>query len=534
MKNHISFPYMLALWVLIFPLISFLILTDDFRESEYSARVGWLILLTSFAYVFRRKWLYLLLLIPFFISGLVDLFYTSTFQQQFESPLFRVLADTDFHEASEFLNNYLGAFNASIILLYVLGFIYLGTKTKMFRVETFKSKLLISAGLLMLIVAVQQTLFYERFKDVIPGAIGQSIDGYAKYLKLQDEMSMRPQLLANFNGKLSLQSDKPQTYVVVIGESAVRKHHSLFGYQRQTNPLLEKIRDDLILFDDVLSPFAITYLSLSHTLSQQRVGQAKPFTESLSSVGVAKKAGFKTWWISTQASYEGTTLSLSLVADESVYLTDKEKLDAAVIDKIKVALADESKHKVIFVHIRGSHMTYSKRYPESFDYFKDDQGIDIYTQSPSKKQIEITNAYDNSIRFTDSILYQIIDLLDNNSKARSAMAGLVYFSDHGEEVYDYKDFIGHELKRTTPVMFEIPFLVWANTYYKDVFNDKYLSMKQNKGLPFLNDDFFDFGLCFMGIESELANEASSPCENKYLPKQRIVGGKRYINGKLEN
>ncbi len=533
MTHHLSKPYILTLWVLLFPLLSFLLLTDDFRESEFSARLGWILLLTAFAYVVRARWLFLLILLPFVISGIIDLFYTSTFQQQFESPLFKVLHDTDLNESYEFLENYLGAFNAAILVVYLLGFVYLGSKTRMFAPESLKSKLLVSAGALMLVVAVQQMTFYERFKDVVPGALGQIADGYNKHLQLNLELSQRPELLAAYQEPVTTESERPQAYIVVIGESAARKHHNLFGYQRNTNPELTQIKDELILFDDVLSPFAVTYLSLSYTLSEKNINNEIEFSQALSLVGLSKKAGFKTWWISSQPRYEGTTLSLSTVADEAIYVNDNEKKDAAVLAKVERALADKSLKKVIFVHIRGSHMTYSKRYPVEYDVFQDSSNVHIYTDSPSAKQVEVVNAYDNSILFTDHVLSQVIHNLKKAAQESQSVAGLVYFADHGEEVYDYKNFIGHELKRVTPVMFEIPFLVWSNSAYQAEFADKYAAMQQNKHAPFLNDDFFDFGLCFMGIKSNLSARSSSPCEIDYTPKKRLVAGKVYENGSLK-
>ncbi len=531
MRRHLSFPYLTALWVLLFPLVAFLLMVDDYRESEVSARIGWLLLLVAFSYVVRIKWFYLLILLPFVISGIIDLFYSSTFSQQFEAPLFRVLTDTDVQESTEFLSNYLSPFNVGILLIYIAGFIYLGSKAALFAPESFKSKLLVSVGVLMMVVAVQQIWFYERFKDVLPGALGQVVDGYKKYQTLQEESLKRPELLAKYDVPVLKRSDEPQTYIVVIGESASRKHHSLFGYQRKTNPELEAIKNELILFNDVVSPYAVTYLSLSYTLTQKRINNDLEFTQALSSVGLAKKAGFKTWWISTQPKFEGTTFSLSTVADETVYLNDGSLKDAAVFAEVEKALQDKSKHKVIFVHIRGSHMTYEKRYPQNFERFKTQDGLKLYTDSPTGEQVDVSNAYDNSILYTDYVVAEIIDLIKQYSA--TTITGLTYFADHGEEVYDYKDFIGHELKRVTPVMFEIPFVVWTNKAYQQSFSEQYNAMLDQHNVPFLNDDFFDFGLCFMGIETGLAKEARSPCEINYQPKERWVAGRHYKDGRFE-
>ena len=513
-----------------YPLFVFFVYADDIRGSEINSRLGWFFLLIALSYVIRNKTLFGVLLAPFFIAGIVDLFYTSTFQNLFEANLVRVLTDTDSSESYEFLSVYINWLNLTIITLYFIVFVYLIRVLRLLPPVKLKEKIVIVLGSIMFVVAVQQIMFHERFKDVLPGSFGQITDGLNKYFVVKREMENRPILLSEYTENVSLQkSESPQTYIVVIGESAVRDHHSLYGYPRQTNPMLEKLKDELVLFDDVISPYAVTYLSLSHILTQMNLENGMKFTDSLSLVGLAGKAGFKTWWLSNQPPYEGTTLSLSLVADEVKYVIDSGKTDSDLLPEIKKALVDEAKHKVIFVHLRGSHMTYEKRYPADYDYFVDSSGIKIYTDKPTEKQIKVVNAYDNSIRYSDAVVSEIID----NLKKEEKVAGLVYFSDHGEEVYDYKDFIGHELKRVTPEMFEIPFFVWKSKSYSNNFPVKVESMITNKSKPILADDFFHFGLCFMGIKTSLYQPKLSSCDNRFAPKTRKVAGYTYEDGQLK-
>lgn len=500
-------PGHLTVWVLVFPLIILLIYSDGFREADIYSRIGWYFLLLSLAYLTCNKVIYLLLLLPFFLAGMLDLMYTLTFSQQFESPVFRVIADTNQEEASEFLSNYFNLLSFAALILYSLVLFFLARKMELARPHSRKAKILVVIGLLMLVMAVRQLVYYERYRDILPGALGQVVDGAVRYAQVEEEMLRRPQLLAAFPGKVTrLETERPKVFVVVIGESAARKHHSLYGYHRDTNPQLRQIQNELLVFDQVTSPYAVTYLSLSQTLSQATRENGMGFSESLSLVGLAKKAGYQTWWISSQSKFEGTTLSLSAVADHSVFLTG---YDGDLLPFVKQALESSHEDKVIFVHIRGSHMIYSRRYPVDFDFFKAADDIQLYTKTPSQEQIEVANAYDNSIRYTDYFLNEVIGLL----RPLESINGLVYFADHGEEVYDYENFIGHELKRTTPVMFEIPFLVWLDDAYKESFGEKYRNMVANRQQPFLNENFFDFGLCVLGIDVDLNTRTVTPCDS---------------------
>ena len=54
----------------------------------------------------------------------------------------------------------------------------------------------------------------------------------------------------------------PRTYVFIVGESANRNHLSLYGYKRNTTPKLEAMRDELVVFEDVISPDTHTIPSL--------------------------------------------------------------------------------------------------------------------------------------------------------------------------------------------------------------------------------------------------------------------------------
>ena len=58
----------------------------------------------------------------------------------------------------------------------------------------------------------------------------------------------------------------PRTYVFIVGESANRNHFSLYGYKRNTTPRLEAMRDELVIFDDVISPDTHTIPSLRKVL----------------------------------------------------------------------------------------------------------------------------------------------------------------------------------------------------------------------------------------------------------------------------
>ena len=79
----------------------------------------------------------------------------------------------------------------------------------------------------------------------------------------------------------------------------------------------------------------------------------------------------------------------------------------------------------------------------------------------TQQERQVVADYDNATRYND----QVVDAILARFTDRDAIA--VYLSDHGEEVYDYRDFFcrSHDLPLTPEVckyQFEIPFMIWMS------------------------------------------------------------------------
>ena len=121
-------------------------------------------------------------------------------------------------------------------------------------------------------------------------------------------------------------------------------------------------------------------------------------------------------------------------------------------------------HNLIIFHLNGQHRAYKAQYPQEPDNIvfsaKDIKNPAPYLDEDKRQKIA---EYANATRYNDKVIKQIIDLV------RETNAILVYFSDHGEEVYDYRDFLGRALLERdiiTPELIkseiEVPFVVWAS------------------------------------------------------------------------
>jgi len=237
----------------------------------------------------------------------------------------------------------------------------------------------------------------------------------------------------------------PRIVVVVIGESASRRHWSLYGYSRATTPRLEKLGAELVVFPDVIS-------SSTGTLTELRSMWCTAIA-SLPVFPLFSAAGYTTHWFSAQYSQGANDVeaaALVQLCDERLFLNGT--YDEALLPLVQHAVATPGKH-VIFVNLFGSHVRYEDRYPRSFAVFRGEgeKGYRLAT-------------YDNSIRYTDHVLAEMIELL----RQRSEPSCLLYLSDHSEDVYDSRpdEYLFRSDSVATDAMYEIPFVVWFSPEYR--------------------------------------------------------------------
>ncbi|PKQ43552.1 sulfatase-like hydrolase/transferase [Confluentibacter flavum] len=268
------------------------------------------------------------------------------------------------------------------------------------------------------------------------------------------------------NVKHAKSKDKKELYIIVIGESASKAHFQLYNYYRKTTPLLNNIKDELIVLNDVISPHAYTIGSLTKGLTLGNVENPEGKYQG-SIIQLLNQAGFRTYWISNQRPVGVSDTQVTQIAkgaSKSVFLnikhtSEKTPYDEVLLPELNKIVQEEGDKKVVFLHMIGEHFFYEKRYPPEFDYFKDKPN----TKFKRDDVYKTINAYDNAIRYTDSILGEVI----KTARKQNSDSFVMYFSDHGQEVYDEIDFFGQTVdQRVTKNMYEIPMLLWMSDSYK--------------------------------------------------------------------
>jgi glucan phosphoethanolaminetransferase (alkaline phosphatase superfamily) len=264
-----------------------------------------------------------------------------------------------------------------------------------------------------------------------------------------------------------------EVYVIVIGETSRRMNWSLYAYPRATTPRLDAIKSDLVIFERVSSNATNTILSVPLALTRAVPATRGVARREKSIVTLLRQAGFETYWISNQERSEVLFNPISQIAAGADHVSFPEDLqpsaqrdgyDSNLLGRLNQALSRLPKDgkAVFFLHMEGSHFGYKERYPAPFEAFRAGRGA---PRSLPPGQMQLLDEYDNSIYFTD---YNVRGIIDRLVDCR-CRAGMIFFSDHGERLFDNGlgdgDF-GHGFPTVSRQEIDVPFFMWLSPTYQ--------------------------------------------------------------------
>lgn len=250
-----------------------------------------------------------------------------------------------------------------------------------------------------------------------------------------------------------LENSDKEIMVLVIGESARRDHFSLYGYERQTNPLMEKIPG--LKAYKANSAATYTTAGVKAILSHNDSGDLYEILPNY-----LFRSGVDVIW--RTSNWGQPPLHIDNYR-EIWGMAEKEGLNPEYDENLLFGLWDEiagsERNKVLVVlHTSISHgPSYDKKYPPAFRKWTPV----ATTVEMSKCPVEqLVNAYDNGILYTDNFLNCIIDRLKDFEGYRT---GLIYVSDHGESLGENGLYMhGVPISIAPAEQYEIPFIVWTS------------------------------------------------------------------------
>lgn len=439
--------------------------------------------------------------------------------------MFLNVVTTNVSEATALLANLLMAMGV-VIILYVPALIWGAWAIVKVRTapEFFLGRMrltgvaLIIVGAVFLTVAYIFTPDYSFIRQVFPvNAASNLIEACNRY----QETSKHEELSAGFtyHAQPTHGDSIPETYMLVIGETARGDNWQLGGYPRETNPKLSK-EPGLVFFPKSISESNTTHKSVPMLMSFACAENFDSITNYRSVITAFKEAGFHTAFISNQQANRSYTEFFGNEADTTLYIPTSGQTeyayDMALIEPVENILADSlHRKKLIVVHTYGSHFRYLDRYPREAAYFQPDQTID----ADASKRTELINAYDNTIRYTDEVLASLIGIL-RNSGQRSA---LLYASDHGEDIFDdSRNRFLHASPVPTYWQIHQATLVWLSPALTEMNPDMMTALKAN-GRQRISPQksLFPTLMQLAGVESPYVVDSLSLVSQKYHPAPAV-------------
>ena len=273
--------------------------------------------------------------------------------------------------------------------------------------------------------------------------------------------------------------DSAEVYVMVIGETARSNNFSLYGYHRDTNPMLTTLVSDssLIVFRDVRTESNTTHKSVPMLLTSASASDYSALYREKGIIAAFKEAGFHTSFISNQLPNHSFIDFLGMEADSCLFIKESERAkdnvsDMELLPIVKDILEKGRKKEFIVLHTYGSHFKYNERYPRNMAHFLPDNE----SQAKYENRQQLVNAYDNTIRITDKFLYELSSIL-SSSACQSAW---LYTSDHGENIYDdNRNKFLHASPNPSEYELRVPLLAWTSASYRSAYPDIIRALRSN-------------------------------------------------------
>ncbi|MFJ4542268.1 phosphoethanolamine transferase CptA [Pseudomonas sp. NPDC088885] len=501
------------------------------------------------AFVMSAIWLAPMLLFPkrtkliaavigvvLWACSMASLGYFFIYQQEFSQSVIFIMFESNISEAGEYMTQYFAWWMVPAFLAHTLFAYFLWTRLR--PVYMPRGRAYVAAAAIVIAVAgyplIKQTMrtgsftegfekFETRIEPAVPWQMAVAYHRYVNTLADMQDMLHSASKIPPLKNLQDASANQPATLVLVIGESTNRQRMSLYGYPRKTTPELDKLKDQLAVFDNVITPRPYTIEALQQVLTFADEENPDLYLSTPSLVSMMKQAGYKTFWITNQQTMTKRNTMLTTFseqADEQVYLNNNRNQNAAqydgdVIEPFNKALTDPAPRKLIVVHLLGTHMSYQYRYPPSFDKFQDRTGVPAGVRDD---QVPTYNSYDNAVLYNDFVVSSLI-----KDYAKSDPNGfLLYLSDHGEDVFDS---VGHttlgrnENKPTAP-MYTIPFMAWASPKWRENHDWNFAG---DLDRPYSSSHLIHTWADLAGLSSDELDRSKSLVSDSFKPRPLLIG-----------
>jgi glucan phosphoethanolaminetransferase (alkaline phosphatase superfamily) len=526
--------------ILLIPNILYIIYIDELFFKKLELLMISTIVLLVLLSLFKKSWFFLIITLPIALIIPLESFYISNYHSFITPHIMGIVFDTNISEIKDFTqgNEFKILFIYLVLLiLWISGIIYSYRSQLIFNHFLRYVILLIFIPFLIYTATIHEPSFsdygiygttemevkrehlpdgFYRFEKTLPLGIFVRIYEFNQQLNQFKQLLQRTQNF-HFNAKreasfLQKTKEQPEIYVLVIGESSRYDKWQLNGYQKQTTPHLSK-RQDIVSYENFYTQSNSSRESIPVMLTRKKASDKRFGFHEKSIIDAFNNLDFKTAWFSTQMTFGEFDTPISIHAKEAAnlkYFNNSNYNSDGVYDEVLLkpfqqlidSIKKPEKHFIV-IHTLGSHFNYSHRYPENFDVFQPsvkNQPFNLH----DKTQIEkIRNSYDNSILYTDFILNELLNIINNK---KEAISWLIYVSDHGVDLFE--DGVSSGQGRDSENVLHIPFIAWFSEHYKMLNPEITRAIFENKNKKYTTESIF-YTLCDLaGIQINNNNGVS--------------------------
>lgn len=444
---------------------------------------------------------------------LADIFCRFGFGLHITSDIFLIVHGSSPEEVRMFLRNYIGLKLLGLLVCWSASFLFAAWFIRRFSYpQVCRCGSLASVGCLLVLVVFWMGGFKVNalmYSSVISGTV-RSFGTIADQMQLAESPDV--------DSRFEVLAETPPVGVVIIGESSTRNHWGLYGYPRETTPEIGKLQNELVVFSNLVCIAPTTQSSLRWLMTLATVEYPKkgimPFPWALG------RAGYVSCLYSSQSKWGNSENMIALLfkpSQEKVYLS--EQIPGQFFDEALLPHVDEfcmraknEKAAFLFLHLAGSHFPWKTTCPPDKEFFAADLRDGVTVGLDAKRCVQVNN-YDNSIRYTDFVLAQVISRIRELRRP----AFVVYVSDHGETPS-----AAFPRKESDPDLWEIPLIVWLSPEYRKAFPEVCTRLSERSALPLQSDQLF-YGFLDLARVSEEPGERmrrDNFLSPEFKPRQR--------------
>lgn len=525
----------LALYTAIFTYLTsiFILVLANFYEAGFNLYYGWLYPILPCALLYGivrclKKWSWILI-IPVWLLLLGEIFTILFYHTPFSIHIVQLLINTNYNESRDFIREAITSkpllyaiFSFAISGVAAYGCLLLakalprfGTYVKFAILAlTFVSSGFLISSYVSLYHRFQETNvdYFVLHRDDKPcyfTTATRLLNGFA-YAHASSQLTYKVKSRLREAEVVSCSHDSP-LIVLVIGESYNKYHTPLYNPSyRNTTPKLWGLhaQDSLLVFDDVVAPYNLTNELFHALFSTCPYDSLNRWYDYPLFPAVFKKSGYQVTFLSNQFAlhnddiwnhYTGNIFNEQEMSalqfdyhNSEVYPYDGELLQLLP----DTSVLTSSPHLLI-IHFIGQHVSYNERYPASLRYFTPENTIVSYGGYNGQK---IVADYDNSLRYNDDVVHRIIEYI------KSLDAVLIYFADHGEECYDWRDAFMRTSEPNIPAevakyQYETPLVVYMTPLYTQNHQELANALRASTHLPVYNSDMTNVLFHLAGIKT---------------------------------